>query len=161
MTQYATVISGSIIVRRLPKITGNGQNKGFLRELERVIASVDRPRLVLDCTALERMEKPALQMLLFCLEQTLKRNGDVRLAGVSPAARAALSSTRIDRLFQLFDSIEDAVSSFDLHVSDRASNEYLWADSRHASANDPGDGSLLSFHHAEAREIGEFHEKAG
>lgn len=161
MTQYATVISGSIIVRHLPAVIGKGRNQGLLRELEAIIASVDRPRLVLDCFHLDRMETPSLQVLLFCLEKALKRNGDVRLAGVSPAARAALSSTRIDRLFQLFDSIEEAVSSFDLRLSDRASSERHWTDSRHASANDPEDDSLFSFHHAEAREIGEFHEKAG
>lgn len=154
MTQYATVISGSIIVRHLPATAGKGRNQGLLRELKGIIASVDRPRLVLDCFHLDRMETPALQVLVFCLEEALKRNGDVRLAGVSPAARAALSSTHIDRLFQLFDSIEEAVSSFDLHMSDRASSEIHWTDSRHASANDPEDSSLFSFHHAEAREIG-------
>jgi len=161
LTQYATVISGSIIVRHLPAAAGNGRNHGLLRELEAIMASVDRPRLVLDCFHLDRMETPALQVLIFCLENALKRNGDVRLAGVSPAARAALSSTRIDRLFQLFDSVDEAVSSFDLHMSDRASSERYWTDSRHASANAPEDSSVFSFHHAEAREIGEFHEKAG
>jgi len=161
LTQYATVISGSIIIRHLPATAGNGRNRGLLREVAAVIASVDRPRLVLDCFHLDRMETPALQVLLFCLERALKRNGDVRLACVSDAARAALSSTRIDRLFQLFDSVEEAVSSFDLHMSDRAFSERHWTDSRHMSANDLDDSSVFSFYHAEAREIGEFHEKAG
>jgi len=58
-------------------------------------------------------------------------------------------------------SVEEAVSSFDLHMSDRAFSERHWTDSRHMSANDLDDSSVFSFYHAEAREIGEFHEKAG
>lgn len=42
----------------------------------------------------------------------MKRNGDVRLAGVSPEARAVLESTGVDRLFKIFDSIAEAESSF-------------------------------------------------
>ncbi len=43
----------------------------------------------------------------------MKRNGDVKLASIPPAAAAILELTRVGRLFETFDSTADAVNSFD------------------------------------------------
>jgi hypothetical protein len=42
----------------------------------------------------------------------MKRNGDVKLASIPPGATAILELTRVDRLFEAFDSTADAVNSF-------------------------------------------------
>lgn len=42
----------------------------------------------------------------------MKRNGDVKLAAIPPAAAAILKLTRVDRLFETFDNPADAVNSF-------------------------------------------------
>jgi hypothetical protein len=42
----------------------------------------------------------------------MKRNGDARLASVSPTAQATLKVIGADRLFQIFPSNADAVNSF-------------------------------------------------
>jgi anti-anti-sigma factor len=72
----------------------------------------DRPQIVLDCSKLSRMERPALQLLLCCLEEAIKRNGDVKLVAVPAAAQATLKLTGADRLFEIFDTSAEAVSSF-------------------------------------------------
>jgi anti-anti-sigma factor len=77
-----------------------------------------RPCLVLDCSNLRQMDRKAMQLLLFSLEQALKRNGDVRLAGVAPEAMAMLEPTGMDRLFRFFASSNEAVRSFDRHLND-------------------------------------------
>ncbi len=43
----------------------------------------------------------------------MKRNGDVRLAAVPQEAAAMLELTRVDHIFETFDSTADAVNSFD------------------------------------------------
>jgi anti-anti-sigma regulatory factor len=58
------------------------------------------------------MDRFAIHMLLCCLEEAMKRNGDVKLAAVSPTARATLEMTRVDRLFEIYETETDAVNSF-------------------------------------------------
>jgi hypothetical protein len=58
------------------------------------------------------MNAPLVYMLLCCLEETLKRNGDVKLAAVPPAAMAVLNVTGVDRVFEIYDTIPEASNSF-------------------------------------------------
>ncbi|HEY1806420.1 MAG TPA: STAS domain-containing protein [Terracidiphilus sp.] len=83
-----------------------------------------RPGLVLDCSRLSQMDKPVLYLLLSCLEEAMKRNGDARLAAVSPSALMTLKLIEADRLFQIFASSADAVSSFHQHPTDMGNVEY-------------------------------------
>jgi hypothetical protein len=53
-----------------------------------------------------------IHLLLCCLEEAMKRNGDVRLAALRPDVLAALKSAEVDSLFQCFETIGDAVESF-------------------------------------------------
>jgi len=72
----------------------------------------DRPNIVLDCSKIDQVDKPSIQLLLCCLEEAIKRNGDVRLAAVPAGARATLKLTGVDRIFEIFDTNADAVNSF-------------------------------------------------
>ena len=58
------------------------------------------------------MDRRAIYLVLCCLEEAMKRNGDVRLAEVSQAARATLNATGVDRLFRIFALNADAIRSF-------------------------------------------------
>ena len=83
----------------------------FSREFESCI-NVDRPVIVLDCSKLRQMDRNAIRLLLRCLEEAMKRNGDVRLAAVNPDAVVALKSYGLDRIFEFFGTIHDALESF-------------------------------------------------
>src|SRR5215472_14231316 len=65
----------------------------------------DRPRLVLDCRRLQELDPPAIHFLLCCLEEAMKRNGDVKLALVAPGIRASLESIGADRIFEIFETL--------------------------------------------------------
>jgi anti-anti-sigma regulatory factor len=82
----------------------------FLRELER--NQVERPCIVFDCSQILRMDRPAIQLLLDCLEDAMKRNGDLKLAAIPEEAKAILKRIGVDRLFEVFDTSADAVSSY-------------------------------------------------
>lgn len=101
----------SITVEQVPDSFNMDQQRTFLCQLQDRM-SVNRPYIVLDCSRLDQLDNPAIHLILACLEEAMKRNGDVRLAGVSPSARAGLASVGADRLFHFFASSEDAVSSF-------------------------------------------------
>lgn len=87
------------------------QQEALYRELEACI-NVDRPAVVLDCSLLRRLDKPAIHFLLCCLEEAMKRNGDVRLAALQPETKMAMESTGAALLFETFESIGEALESF-------------------------------------------------
>jgi anti-anti-sigma factor len=100
-----------VTVKLLPKAMNLRQGRTFARELSGLM-DTDHPRLVLDCSNLQQMNTPAIYLLLCCLEEAMKRNGDVRLSGVSEEARVVLESTGTDGLFSIFDSNQEAENSF-------------------------------------------------
>jgi anti-sigma B factor antagonist len=100
-----------VTIEQLPEITSKDQGRRFLGRIQDRMSD-RRPGLVLDCSGLRQMDKPVLHLLLSCLEEAMKRNGDARLASVSPSAQAMLKVIGADRLFQIFPSNADAVNSF-------------------------------------------------
>jgi anti-anti-sigma factor len=104
--------SGRLVaVKQLPEKLSVKQGRLFVREVESCLRT-DRPRLVLDCSKVRQLDSAGIQVLLRCLEEAMKRNGDVKLAAVPPGAAAILELTRVDRLFETFDNTADAVNSF-------------------------------------------------
>jgi len=87
------------------------QRQEVYKDLESCL-SVDRPAVVLDCSAVRELDGSAIHLLLCCLEEAMKRNGDVRLAALRPGLKAALETAEVDTLFQCFDDFSEAVDSF-------------------------------------------------
>lgn len=81
-----------ITVRHLPPGSDLRRKLLFVEEMESCLAQ-RRPCLVLDCSSLTTMDEAAVHLMLHCLEEALKRNGDVKLAAlpacVEPAFREA------------------------------------------------------------------------
>ena len=101
----------TVTVTQLPEKLGIKQGRLFFRELESHM-NIDRPCIVLDCSKVREMDRFAIHMLLCCLEEAMKRDGDVKLAAVPPSAQETLELTRVDRLFEIYESETDAVNSF-------------------------------------------------
>src|SRR6202521_2417978 len=100
-----------VIVKQLPDKFSVEQGRMLLLEVESSLKT-DRPRLVLDCSQVRQLDSAGIQVLLHCLEEAMKRNGDVKLASVPRAAAEILELTKVDSLFEAFDSPADAVDSF-------------------------------------------------
>ena len=76
------------------------------------LVKADRPRLVFDFSGVRRIDSAGLDMLLTCIDEVMKRDGDLKLASVSPEIAVILEITRVDRLFEMFGEPADAVESF-------------------------------------------------
>ncbi len=100
-----------VAVKRMPDVLSVQQKVAFLHEVAGIM-NTSRPRLVLDCSTLRECDVSTIHLLLHCLEEAMKRNGDVKLAAVPPNAAIRLVSTGVARLFETFDSTEEAVNSF-------------------------------------------------
>lgn len=101
----------SVTVTQLPETVDLRRGRLFFKDLESRI-NIDRPCIVLDCSPVREMDRFAIHMLLCCLEEAMKRDGDVKLAAVSPSVRKALELTKVDRLFEIYETETDAVNSF-------------------------------------------------
>jgi anti-sigma B factor antagonist len=100
-----------VAIRRLPDALSVQQKVAFLHDIAGVM-NTNRPRLVLDCSRLRDCDSSAIHLLLHCLEEAMKRNGDVKLAAVPTHAAVMLVTTGVARLFETFDTTEEAVNSF-------------------------------------------------
>src|ERR1700751_5741248 len=101
----------TVTVTQLPEKLKMKEGRLFFKDLQRHI-KIERPCIVLDCAKVQEMDKHAIHMLLCCLEEAMKRNGDVRLAAVTPSIGEILESTRLDRLFEIYETQTEAVNSF-------------------------------------------------
>jgi anti-anti-sigma regulatory factor len=72
----------------------------------------ERPFVVLECSNLVQLDKAGVHLLLCCLEEAMKRNGDVKLAGLHSSAETVLETFGAYRLFDIHDTTASAVSSF-------------------------------------------------
>jgi len=81
----------TVKIEQLPESLSEKQSRLLLRKLESSI-NIDRPSIVLDCSKVRRMDRSAINLLLCCLEEAMKRNGDVKLASVPQEAEQRWNS---------------------------------------------------------------------
>jgi anti-anti-sigma factor len=101
----------TVIVKQLPETDNDEQGWAFLEELKMSL-QVERPRIVLNCASVRSFGRSSLHLLLCCLEEAMKRNGDVKLSAMSKSARTILAASGMDRLFQVYEDDAAAVKSF-------------------------------------------------
>ncbi len=104
-------ISRPVVVKRVPERLNLKQARAFLREVQPFI-TCDRPQVVFDCAQVRQMDAAGVDMLLQCMAQVMKHDGDLKLASLSPQAAVVMELTRTDRLFEIYDTAADAVRSF-------------------------------------------------
>jgi anti-anti-sigma factor len=113
----------SVSIHQIPsEITSSSQ----MEMLSRLEMSVEngQPRFVLDCSKLVRIGSSEINFLLSCLEEAMKHKGDVRLSMVQPQAQAVLRNAGVGRLFEVFDTTENAVRSYQVRPSSLAPMSY-------------------------------------
>jgi len=117
-----TIRKRDVAVMQLEEIRTAKQRHAFLRDMERCI-DAERPFVVLDCSNLDQLDKSGVHLLLCCLEEAMKRNGDLKLAGLHAAAETALQSFGAVGLFEIHDTTASAVSSFYKLPTDSSSRQ--------------------------------------
>ncbi len=85
--------------------------RSFLQEVEPFLIA-DRPQLVFDMSLVKHIDAAGVDVLLHCMREVIKRDGDVKLASLSPQAAVVLELTRTGRLFEIYDNSTQAAKSF-------------------------------------------------
>lgn len=105
------VNSRAVTVQQMPEHLTREEAQGFLREVESSI-NPDRPCLVFDFSKVRQLGSVGVELLLRCMEEVMKRNGDLKLAAVGAGPRAVLEFTGINGLFEIYEDATQAVKSF-------------------------------------------------
>jgi anti-sigma B factor antagonist len=116
---------GPVIVMELPETLNHVEGEKFVAELQPLLET-HRPRIVLDCSQVQHMDSAGIETLLYCMQEAMKRDGDLKLAAVSPAAATIMELMRVDRLFEVFETAEEASRSFQAVVMPEASQSLPW-----------------------------------
>lgn len=103
--------SRPVVVKRMPQRLNMRAAREFLHDVQPLLAA-DRPQLVFDLAQVEQIDAAGVEMLLHCMSEAHKRDGDLKLAALSPQAAVILELTRTERLFEIYETSADAVRSF-------------------------------------------------
>lgn len=103
--------SRPVVVKRMPEKVNQREARKFLQDVQPFLRA-DRPQLVFDLSQVRQLDAAGVEMLLHCVSEVMKRDGDLKLASLSPQAAMVLELTRTGRLFEVYESSTDAARSF-------------------------------------------------
>lgn len=126
--------SRPVVVKHMPERVNLKHARAFLREVQPLITA-DRPQVVFDLSAVKQLDAAGVDALLRCMSEVMKRDGDLKLAALSPHAAVILELTRTDRLFEIYETAADAVRSF---------SRFIPAAMRHQPFGIPSPGSATA-----------------
>jgi anti-sigma B factor antagonist len=107
--------SKPVVIKRLPAAMNSAGARQFYSEVKPLLRS-DRPQLVFDFAQTERLDVAGVEILLRCMREAMRRDGDIKLAALSPVAATVLELTRADRLFEIYETSTDAVRSYSVFL---------------------------------------------
>lgn len=86
-------------------------------ELRRVVLGLlnETRRIVLNLVWIEYIDSSGLGTLVASFISARNRRAEIKFAGLSPRARQVLANTKVDQLFEIYDSTEEAIKSFHPH----------------------------------------------
>ncbi len=100
-----------VVVKRMPEKMNLKQARSFFKEVQPFLNS-DRPQVVFDMSRVRHIDAAGVDVILKCMRTIVRRDGDLKLAALSPQAAVVLELTRTGRLFEIYDTSTAAVKSF-------------------------------------------------
>ena len=81
-------------------------------EIGRVVDSQDVPKVLISFTNVDHLSSAALGTLITINNKIRGRDGQLRLAEIDPQIYEVFVITKLNKLFQIFDTSEQALASF-------------------------------------------------
>jgi len=107
----ATETFGQVMVVHTPDELAGDNAAAFLTALEPTLEAGQK-QMVLEMDRTEQYDSAGLTVLLDLQDKIREQGGNVKVSGLNNIGRKIFEVTRLDRRFDVFDSLIDAVSSF-------------------------------------------------
>jgi anti-sigma B factor antagonist len=119
------MLNGPVVVMQMPEELNMDGARRFLQELEPLL-ECHRPRIVLDGSQVSYIDSAGVEMMLHCLEEAMKRDGDLKLAALSRESEVVLELMRVARVFETFATDDEAVRSFNALPAEAVPPDTPW-----------------------------------
>ena len=84
-------------------------------DLSRIVREAiagDKIHFVFNLNGVNYVNSSGLGSIISLLKKSREKEGDVKLAGIKPEVMELLQQTQMDKLFEIFDTTEEAVKKF-------------------------------------------------
>ncbi|MCL4741834.1 MAG: STAS domain-containing protein [Phycisphaerales bacterium] len=81
-------------------------------EIASIIEAEDKPKLLISFSNVDHLSSAALGTLITINNKVRSRDGELRLADIDPQIYEVFVITRLNKLFQILDTSEEAMRSF-------------------------------------------------
>ena len=81
-------------------------------QLNSLVAQSRKPKMLLDFTSVAHMSSSALGMLITLHKRVREKHGELKLCGIQPAIYEVFVITRLNEIFHISPSRQEAISSF-------------------------------------------------
>jgi anti-anti-sigma regulatory factor len=104
-----------VTVKQLPQPYDKAARRSFLREIKGLVDSSDRPRFIVDLSAVEQITPEAIDLLLECVGHAERGDGELSVAGASPQTGVILEITQAASVLNMFPSVLEAANGRQLN----------------------------------------------
>lgn len=101
---------GEISAVRMPRRVDVTNTQAFVEAVRGQMAD-NRRTIVLDFSSTESIDSTALGATVQLFKSLRGQHGDLRLASVSDGVRRVFAITRLDRVFDIFETLDEAVNA--------------------------------------------------
>ena len=103
--------TGGVTVAELP---GKALDASNSRDFKAAVAPllVEKAKLVFDFTHVDFVDSTGLGALVSCLRQAHGGAGEIKLSGLTNPVRALFELVRLHRVFEIFNSSDEAIKSY-------------------------------------------------
>lgn len=102
-----------IVIFTLKNTTVEGKVSADFKAKMLILAQPDIDAMIIDLSAVEMIDSSGLGALLLAHRQLKEHAIPLALIGVSEMIRSLMSMTRIDQLFELYDTVDEAITAFE------------------------------------------------
>jgi anti-anti-sigma regulatory factor len=99
-----------VTVMRLPDLSDPSAQRSFLREVREFMDSSRQPRLIVDLSTVGQIGPESVDLLLECVDQAERRDGEVLVAGASRETEVILELTQAASVLNMFPSVLEAAN---------------------------------------------------
>lgn len=93
-------------------ILDEGNIQMISEEISRLIDAEAAPKLLISFANVDHLSSAALGALITINNKIRQKNGQLRLASIDPQIYEVFVITRLNKLFQIHESVDDAIKSF-------------------------------------------------
>jgi anti-anti-sigma factor len=105
---FPTEVFGNVIVVHTPEELGSEQ----YGVLETFVPALERPNVIFDMDGTEIIDSRGLEALLNVQDNLRDSAGELKIATTNATNRKILEMTRLDQQLEVFESVVEAVKSF-------------------------------------------------